>query len=210
MTKGVFCLEGFWYGDHRDPTSVYPVLDLVRRFQQMPFIHHRCATFEEFRFSLIKWRNKSFHRRYPLLYLGFHGHPGTLQIDGEELDLDELADILEDKCSGVVIYFGSCATLKVDRRKLQAFMEKTKTVAVMGYKQEVDWLTSASFDIRLLSYLLKHPFDSKGVQTIYEELKRDCKSYIRELDFCMVPNERVWFPRKRKSEIAKYKRIRAS
>lgn len=196
--KGVFCLEGFWYGDHRDATSVFPVLDLVRRYQKMPFLHHRCATIEEFRFSLSRWKQKGFHRKYPLLYLAFHGGKGIINVGKENLSLEALAELLEDKCSGVVIYFGSCATLKVDKRKLQSFMEKTQSVAILGYKQEVDWLTSASFDIRLLNYLLEYPFDSKGIQKISEAISRDCRSYIRELDFRMEINERIWFPRRRK------------
>ncbi|MBL7717993.1 MAG: hypothetical protein JNL72_04085 [Flavipsychrobacter sp.] len=196
--KGVFCLEGFWYGDHRDTTSVYPVLDLVRRYQDLPFVHHRCATVEEFVFSLERWKTKAFHRRYPLLYLAFHGEPGKILIGKESFSLDQLADLLGNKCSGVVIYFGSCATMKLDRRKLQAFMQRTETVALLGYKQEVDWLTSASFEIRLLSSLLLHPFDSRGIQKIDEDIKKNCRAQVKELDFCLVPNERVWFPRRRK------------
>lgn len=76
-------------------------------------------------------------------------------------------------------------------------MLKTNTVALLGYKQEVDWLTSASFDIRLLSYLLQHPFDSKGVRKIDQEIRSDCGSYIRELDFHMIPNDKIWFSRRR-------------
>ncbi len=41
--KGTFCLETFWYGDHRDKTSVFPVLDLVNRYEKMPFVHHKCG-----------------------------------------------------------------------------------------------------------------------------------------------------------------------
>jgi hypothetical protein len=196
--KGLFCIEGFWYGDHRDATSIYPVLDLVNRYQKMPFIHHRCSTFEEFEYSIGRWKKKGFHNKYPLLYLAFHGEKGLIMIGKKKLTLDALAEILEDKCQGVVIYFGSCATLKIDRRRLQAFMEKTKTVALLGYKQDVDWITSASFDIRLLSYLLQHPFDSTGVKKIQENIKADCRGLVRELDFVIVPNERIWFRRRRK------------
>ena len=170
--KGVFCLEGFWYGDHRDTTSVCPVLDLVHRYQNMPFIHHRCATREEFVFSINRWKTRSFHRKYPLLYLAFHGDPGRILIGTEAVSLDELAELLGDHCRNVVIYFGSCATLKLDRRKLQSFMQRTRTLAVLGYKQAVDWLPSASFEIRLLSFLLVHPFDSVGIRRIYEEVRR--------------------------------------
>jgi len=63
--KGVFCIEGFWYGDHRDTTSVYPVLQLVRRYQNMPFLHHKCYTYEEFCFSIQRWKQRGFHKKYP-------------------------------------------------------------------------------------------------------------------------------------------------
>lgn len=38
--NGIFCIEGFWYGDHRDKITVYPVLELINRIEGMPFIHH--------------------------------------------------------------------------------------------------------------------------------------------------------------------------
>jgi hypothetical protein len=133
-----------------------------------------------------------------LLYLAFQGEKGKIQIGNESVSLNELADLFGDKCTGVVIYFGSCETLNMDKRHIQSFMEKTGTVAVLGYKVEVDWLISASFDIRLLSYLLHNPFDSRGVQKIKEELAKDCKPFIRDLRFRMEVNERTWFKRARK------------
>ncbi len=198
--KGIFCLEGFWYGDHRDKTSVFPVLDLVHRRSNMPFVHHRCATKEELIFSLKRWKTKSFHRKYPLLYLAFHGKKGHITIGKEEMSLEELAEVLENKCSGVVIYFGSCLTLKMDNRLLQNFMERTETVAIMGYKQVVDWLPSASFEIRLLDIMQEFPFDSKGIAKIEQSLKENCNGQIRELDFRFVTNERLWFVRSRKKQ----------
>lgn len=197
--KGIFCLEGFWYGDHRDKTSMFPVLDLVHRYNKMPFIHHRCATVEEFQFSIGRWRNKTFHKKYPLLYLGFHGHPGLIQVGKQTITLDDLASLLEDKCEGVVIHFGCCSTLDIDKRLLQSFMQKTRSVAVMGYKEEVPWLLSSSFEILLLESLSNHPFDSKGVKQIYKQVMEEYGTQARKLDFRFVPNERLHFPRRRVS-----------
>lgn len=196
--KGVFCLEGFWYGDHRDTTSVYPVLDLVERYQKMPFIYHRCGTIDEFRYSIKRWTSKSFHSKYPLLYLGFHGGPGLIKIGKYDLKLDELSELLIDKCSGVVIYFGSCSTIDLDRRHLQRFMEQTKSVALLGYKEDVGWLASASFDIQLLEKLFTHPFDTRGVTKICDEIFNENGTLARKLGFKMEINERVNFPRRRK------------
>lgn len=196
--KGVFCLEGFWFGDHREKMSVVPVLDLIHRYNKMPFIHHRCATIEEFQFSITRWKNKSFHKRYPLLYLAFHGHPGVVMVGKTRVTLDHLAGLLEDKCEGVVIHFGCCSTLDIDRRLLQSFMEKTRSVAVMGYREEVGWLPSASFEIQLLDSLSNQPFDTKGVEEIRKEVMEEYGNQARKLDFRFVPNERIHFPRKRK------------
>jgi hypothetical protein len=196
--KGLFCIEGFWYGDHRDSTSVQPILELVSRYSGLPYLHHRCATAEEFRYSIDRWKTKAFHKKYPILYLAFHGLKGLIKVGKEEITLNELAEMLETKCEGVIIYFGSCETMSLEKRKIQDFMQRTKTLALMGYRKEVDWIKSASFDIQLLSTLIKYPFDSRGVEAIYHELHAESYPLIQELDFRMETNERIWFPRKRK------------
>jgi hypothetical protein len=195
--KGIFCLEGHWYGDHRDKTSVYPVLDLVHRFNNMPFIHHRCGTFEEFTYSIDRWKTKSFHSKYPLLYLGFHGEKGLFKIRKETVTLETLADLLEDKCRGVIIYFGSCATLDIHAAKIQSFLKKTGAIAAIGYKQDVDWMFSAAFEILLMEQLQSHPFDTKGVNQIREIITKEYRSLCRKLDFRMIINKHQRFSRKR-------------
>lgn len=167
----------------------------------MPFLHHRCATVEEFQFSISRWRNKTFHKKYPLLYLGFHGHPGLIQVGKQSITLNDLAHLLEDKCEGVVIHFGCCSTLDIDKRLLQSFMQKTRSVAVMGYKEEVPWLLSSSFEILLLESLSNHPFDSKGIKQIHKQVMEEYGNQARKLDFRFVPNERLHFPRRRKGRL---------
>ncbi|MFA6152670.1 MAG: DUF6642 family protein [Chitinophagaceae bacterium] len=195
--NGIFCIEGFWYGDHRDRTSVYPVLELINNIEKLPFIHHRCGTVEEFKFSIERWKTKSFHSKYPILYLAFHGEKGLIKIGRHTITLVQLAEILGTKCEGAVIYFGSCETMKMDKRHLQNFMESTRTLSVLGFKQEVNWLRSASFDIQMLSFFLHEKFDSQGIRKIYKEIQSNCKSLIKELEFRMEINEKVSFPRKR-------------
>jgi hypothetical protein len=186
--KGVFCLEGFWYNDHRDKTTVYPILDLANRYYDVPFLHHKCGTKQEFIFSIKRWKTKSFHKKYPLLYLAFHGCDGMIKIGEEEITLAELEDLLQDKCEGAVIYFGSCETINVHHGRLLRFLTKTKALAILGYRQKVNWLTSAFFDILLLYYLQKHPYDQQGISNIKKEIRRNCRSQVKELDFRLVIN----------------------
>jgi hypothetical protein len=107
--------------------------------------------------------------------------------------------MLGDKCEGVVIYFGSCETLNVDRRRVMRFLRNTKALAVLGFRQEVDWLVSASFDILLLYYLQQHPYDSQGIEKIYKDILMNCKSQVKRLDFRLVSNETWHFPRRRRA-----------
>lgn len=196
--RGVFCLEGHWYGDHRDKTSVYPILDLVHRFHNMPFIHHKCSTIEEFRFSIKRWKTKSFHNKYPILYLAFHGKKGTFFIGKDEMSLDELAELLEGKCRGVVIYFGSCSTLDIHGKTINRFLKRTGAIAVLGYTRDVEWLISSAFDVLLMHELQEEPLDSVGIRKIYKTIHKQYGSLSKKIDFRMVINNHDKFVRKRK------------
>jgi hypothetical protein len=197
IKNGIFCLEGFWYGDHRDKTSVAPLLDLIHKFHNIQVLHHRCATKEEFIYSLKRWKTKTFHNNYPILYLAFHGNKGSILVGKSEISLEEIQDILEDKCECAVIYFGSCETMDVNKTKLQNFMHKTRTLAVLGYKMEVDWVKSASFEIPLLSTLINNKFDTQGIKKTKMLILNDIKTQANKLEFRIELNERINFARKR-------------
>lgn len=199
--KGVFCLEGFWYGDHRDRTTVKPVLDLLNSYQGLSFVYHRCSTAQEFEHSISRWKTKAFHGKYPLLWLAFHGEPGKIIIGKDEVTIAQLADILQDKCQGAIIYFGSCSTLNWDKRALQTFMEKTKTIAVMGYKENVLWLPSASFEIRLLSYFQEVTYTTDSIMKQKEKIFNDCKAAVSSLKFRFEISDRLRFTPKRVTNI---------
>lgn len=197
MKNGVFCLEGFWYGDHRDSTTVKPVLDLLNCHNGLPYVYHRCSTIEEFEYSISRWKTKSFHKKYPILWLAFHGEPGLIKIGKDAITIQELATILEDKCQGSIIYFGSCSTMKWDRRLIQSFMEITRTIAVMGYKRPVEWLPSASFEILLLSYFSDTHFTTDNITDIRSSILKDCKPVCNSLQFRFEINDRFRFTQKR-------------
>jgi hypothetical protein len=195
--KGVFCLEGFWYGDHRDLISVTPVLELVGKHSNMPFVHHRCNTRAEFEYSISRWKKKSFCNKYPILYLGFHGEPGFIKVGREKVTLVDLGNIIGNTCSRSIIHFGSCSTLNLNKKRVQNFMDQTEVLAVMGYKRDVDWLPSASFEILLLDILQNNPFDSTGMKVFSRMVQSECKRQIAELDFRLMINENKHFVRKR-------------
>jgi hypothetical protein len=171
---------------------------MVNRYDKVKFVHHRCCTIEEFRFSINRWKTKSFQKQFPILYIGFHGAENQILIGKEKITLDEFAELLGDSCQQSVIHFGSCSTLDIHKRYINRFLSATKTLAIMGYKHDVDWLESAALEIQIMSTLQSQPFDSKGLEKINQELYKENKRAINKLQFKLFINEEYWFPRSRK------------
>ena len=61
--KGIFCLEGDWWGV-KDSTTVEPVLRLLETAAdyRVPYIHRDVGTRSEFDFYLKKWKRRSMSR----------------------------------------------------------------------------------------------------------------------------------------------------
>ena len=185
--KGIFCLEGKWYG-YKDKTTVEPVLRLLELTDglKVPYLRHDVATHEEFNFHLRKWTGASL-KTHPVLYLGFHGNPGEICIgEGKEaLKLDELAEKLEGACKGRIIHFGSCSTLNVHGNRVNSFLRKTEALAVCGFKKDAYWFDSAAFELLLFGFLQDFPFTRRGIRKLDEFLKKMASGLQRELNFCI-------------------------
>ncbi len=182
--KGIFCLEGLWYEDLRKKSTVKPILDLLELNSDIPFLHSDCATIEEFKFYLKKWRTKKY-ANYPVLYLAFHGLKNGILIEDKLLTLDELSGLLEGKCKNRIIVFASCNTVSVDKQKLREFLQKTKALAICGYKLIVPWISSTAFELILLASLQDNVFDGRGIGSIRKRVMEAARMF-RKLDFLMI------------------------
>jgi hypothetical protein len=62
VAKGTFCLEGEWWGDLGDQSSVEPALILLSKMPpyHTPYIHRDVATRAEFDHYITKWRQVSY------------------------------------------------------------------------------------------------------------------------------------------------------
>ena len=192
QTKGIFCLEEpAWWGGIKNRTTVEPVLRLLEKLKglEVPYLHHDCATREEFEFFLRKWVGGSFGK-YPILYLGFHGGPGEITVEGESVTLKDLEDLLGDgTCAGRLIHFGACNTLAARERndqKLDRFLEHTGALAVCGYRRSVDFLESCAFEVLLLGRLQSMSFRrSDSVRKFDDELQELAPGLYEKLGFRM-------------------------
>jgi hypothetical protein len=198
MKKGIYCLEGLWDSDFKDKSTVLPILELLERSRICEHIHHSCATQDELEFFLKKWKQKSINRKFPILYLAFHGAPNNLLITtSKRYSLNQLGDILEGSCEGKVIFFASCETLNTDERKIQSLLKQTGAIAAVGYKQEVEWMLATAFEILVLDALQQDKFDSRGILKIENKIKTAYGKLHQRLFFRMVINKHLHFPRKR-------------
>jgi hypothetical protein len=189
--KGIFCLETDWWGIE-DGTTVEPVLQLLASCAgyRTPYIHRNAGTREEFHHYIRKWTNKQF-ARYPILYLGFHGKRGLLNVGSRrgragELHLNELGDLLEGRCKGRVIHFGSCETLAVHGQSIKAFLRRTEALAVMGYRGTNDWVESAAFEVFLLGELQYWSMTVQGMRKLERRVRERTGGLQKMLDFRMV------------------------
>jgi hypothetical protein len=192
---GVFCIEGDWWNDFNRTSTVKPILDLLSQAGDgpVPFIHRDAGTFEEFKFYCEKWVQGN-TARYPILYLAFHGRENCIFVGDQRrkestVTLDNLAELLGSEVSGRIVHFGSCSTLNTDRRNIQRFLRQTGIVAVTGFKEDVDWLYSAVFDVILLDILTRRAMDRRGAAAAKRRLEDEHSPMCKKLDFRMEIRE---------------------
>jgi hypothetical protein len=198
MKKGIYCLEGLWDNNVKNKSTVLPILELLEKRGICNYVYHSCATTNELEYLLRKWKTKKIIDKFPILYLAFHGRKEEIYITSKNTySLTQLAEVLEDSAAGKVIFFASCETLNTDERKIQSFLKQTNAIAAIGYKQEVDWMISTAFELLVLDALQQDRFDNRGIDKIQEKIKTEYGKLHHILDFRMVVNKHIYFPRKR-------------
>jgi hypothetical protein len=177
---GIFCLEGDW-GGLADRTSVRLGLDMLMTVRGDRLIHRNAATRAELEHYLGKWSSGTY-RGFPLAYFSYHGSPGYLHLGGGNVSLNELAEIIDGRLTGRILYFGSCGTLDLPGDELRRFVRETGVRAVAGYAADVDWEESAAFDLTLLPSLLK----GGSVPALYRQLVERHPYFVRTLGLRMA------------------------
>jgi hypothetical protein len=123
--------------------------------------------------------------------LGFHGEPGILRV-GEgrgrqrEMTLEQLADLLDGKCKGKIIHFGSCSTLDVHGNTLKSFLRRTGALALFGYRGTTDWLDSAAFEVLLLGEIQRRWLTRPGMRAIERDVRKAAPGLTKRLGFRMM------------------------
>jgi hypothetical protein len=192
MTQGIYWLETSDWGDgHLKTTTVSPAFRYLKAVQGIPNIPRKVAGFDQFSAFLNEWA-WCYAGDYRILYLAFHGQAGRL-IVGDDfewtnwLDLDDIERQLGRDAAGCVVYFASCATMDVDKSRLQEFIRNTGCAALCGYRGPIHWMDSAVFDLMPLAKMSVLPrIDGAGLRSAKAFMKAMCGGLYENLQFRMV------------------------
>ena len=183
--RGIYCLEGEWSRDLRNRTSVLPLLQMLEASGRSSFIHRDVGTLEEFELYIKRFRQAQYSH-FEILNLAFHGSKGSLKIGNSNVSLEELAEIIGLSAEGKIIYFASCATLKVSDARLEAFQKATKARFVAGYTKNIEMILAGSFELALLDSLAYYQSPKSAFKFLENKAT---KSLGEELGFRRFPKE---------------------
>ena len=157
-SSGIFCLEGDWEDGLDSRLSVQPLLELLDALntdkKPTRSFHSHVATWSELKYYIGRW-TKAPSSKYNVAYFAFHGLPGGIALDRDDVTLTEIAEILGRGAEGRTIYFGSCGTLGQPEADLRRFCKQTGVRGLVGYTETVGWSESAAFDLLLLPELIR-------------------------------------------------------
>jgi hypothetical protein len=201
--KGIFCIEGLWdYKNIEDRSTIMPILNLLETGGFCKYIFNNCATKTEFEYYLGRWKLKTTNKKYPILYLAFHGEQGCIFLkDNEKYSLEELAAFLGNKCMGKIIYFGSCSTLNIPKNRIDKFLENTGAIAAIGYKSQIGWIQSTACDLFVFEALQSDKLDTQGIKKMHKKIITDYGNLHKILELHVVINEKLHFKRTRKKVV---------
>ncbi len=189
--KGIYCLEiGDWYGSLKKKTSVEAIAKLLRDSPlEVPYIHRDIATYEELSYYIHKWTQAKY-KGFPILYLAFHGSRGCIHLykdNGRDtkITIDDLFKLLEGKCHGRVIHFGSCESLDINGNTINKYLSQSDAVCISGYAADVNWVISSIFEMYYLSELQDNKFTKSGMQAVTKRLHKRAGYFTKELAFKM-------------------------
>lgn len=178
LATGVFAFEGDDSDvDLRQQFGVATLLQTVRELSGLKFIRRDIGTAPELYYYVRKWTQQRY-REYQIGHFGFHGKPGELWLSGStKVTLEELADVMDGRAGGRIIYFSSCEIMGTDDAVLRRFQERSGADAVIGFLERVGGsLELPAFELLLLQALN----DDVRMDAVEERIRRQ-HPYLCEL-----------------------------
>lgn len=179
----IFCLETEWtHSVHniKDSSSVKPLLDFFEASTGIKYVFRQVAGRADFEWYLNHLKHPSYSN-YDMVYLCFHGAPGTISFPNGESYTQE--DFIEycDGFKGRNLHFGSCSTMKMDPDSISIFKQRTGARLVTGYTKTVDFIDSFVFELWLLNAIRRNPKNA-GVR-LMRLAEKEQPYFVKNLGF---------------------------
>jgi hypothetical protein len=181
LSKHIFCLEGDWNDDLRSKNSIKSALDFLHDNSKIRYIHRHASTKAEIENRLLEY-NKKKYSDYTVCYLAFHGEPNKIKVGRELMTLDELAEISQGMLKNKIVHFGSCSSLRLNKRYIERFLKKTEALCVSGYKLDFSFIPGTVLDLLFFEMCQRY----KNIMCIERDMRFYYGKLMRELEFSMA------------------------
>ncbi|MET0759576.1 MAG: DUF6642 family protein [Flavobacterium sp.] len=70
-----------------------------------------------------------------------------MSSSSKDYSLDEISNEFVNLLENKIVHFGSCKTLFIEEESVRKFLNKTSAIAISGYAKNIDFISSAVFDV---------------------------------------------------------------
>ena len=77
-------------------------------------------------------------------------------------------------CRRLIIHFGTCETIDIEKDRIHRFIEATGVSMVIGYRIDVNWADSTATDLIILDWLQGY----RDMRRMWMKFKNDYKDLI--------------------------------
>jgi hypothetical protein len=148
----IYCIEYSSFKNRSQLSSRNTLLGLKKLTGVKPTIRW-VGSLDEFKLALGYW-NKHKGDELNILYLSFHGSPGTLSIGNRSWPLLKLAPLFRSDNFLFHLILSSCNVLNCNSDTLSKFLEATNFDSIYGYRSAVRMSRVYKKERRLLASLL--------------------------------------------------------
>lgn len=177
----ILCIESAWSTDPDvEKQTVSNLLNDLRADADggdIDYTRQYCAS----KSQLKRLMEQLDFKPFDVIYFASHGRPGKLDLARDTVSVETLADYMDGRATGKVIYFASCAVLNLNDDELRSIVKRTGAKYICGYTTFVDWTQSRAMDGLVLQAMAKYQRPTwlwKSLMKQYADLMKQTGFYM--------------------------------
>lgn len=177
LEKYIYCLEALSDSETVTETPTYAGLEQLA-LQGITSIYNYCDSIEELeeRLGILVYDDLHF-KEYEIIYLVMQGEGNSIELDGYNYTLNEIAELFEGKMKGKIIHFSNTKTLDLTQEEAQFFLDVSGARAISGYGCGSVSVSSLPLDQMFFS-LCQETYDVIAVvELLHEKNYVACKAF---------------------------------